>query len=195
MTPHLRYLLSQIERDLHKKMVFVAGPRQVGKTTLARSLEGANRGYLNWDIPEDREKILKRQLPPTLLWVFDEISRTRMAERYFRDVEGPALVAAHQPGERLVLAVPGANRAEAFGPGRPRQEGRLQQGHGENLEEDGESAVGAREEQGGHGGASQPAGGEKGEPESQETLHGRVSEDLFVFNEVSAFSPGFALSN
>lgn len=30
-----RYLVSQIRQDLARKMVFVAGPRQVGKTTLA----------------------------------------------------------------------------------------------------------------------------------------------------------------
>ena len=31
-----RYLKPQVERDLKRKMVFVAGPRQVGKTTLAK---------------------------------------------------------------------------------------------------------------------------------------------------------------
>ena len=33
-----RYLQDQVESDLNKKMVFVSGPRQVGKTTLAKSL-------------------------------------------------------------------------------------------------------------------------------------------------------------
>ena len=33
-----RYLHCQIEADLARKMVFVAGPRQVGKTTLARQI-------------------------------------------------------------------------------------------------------------------------------------------------------------
>ena len=36
-----RYLVPQVRRDLLREMVFVAGPRQVGKTTLARSLPGA----------------------------------------------------------------------------------------------------------------------------------------------------------
>lgn len=31
-----RYLSSQIAKDLKQKMVFVGGPRQVGKTTLAK---------------------------------------------------------------------------------------------------------------------------------------------------------------
>lgn len=58
-----RYLRDQIQRDLSRKMVFVAGPRQVGKTTLARTLPGAGRGYLNWDAAADRERILRRELP------------------------------------------------------------------------------------------------------------------------------------
>ena len=37
-----RYLATQVERDLARKMVFVAGPRQVGKTTLARMLCGVS---------------------------------------------------------------------------------------------------------------------------------------------------------
>jgi predicted AAA+ superfamily ATPase len=47
-----RYLKPQIERDLDAKMVFVGGPRQAGKTTLARSMAGAEAGYLNWDVAE-----------------------------------------------------------------------------------------------------------------------------------------------
>lgn len=47
-----RYLTAQVKYDLKRKMVLVAGPRQVGKTTLARSLPGAKTGYLNWDVAE-----------------------------------------------------------------------------------------------------------------------------------------------
>jgi len=72
-----RYLAAQVERDLGRKMVFVAGPRQVGKTTLARSLRGAASGYLSWDVAEDRERILRRELPVSNLWVFDEIHKYR----------------------------------------------------------------------------------------------------------------------
>lgn len=72
-----RTLLTQVERDLTKKMVFVTGPRQVGKTSLAMSLPGAEDGYRNWDVAEHREQILARQLPPTLLWVFDEVHKFR----------------------------------------------------------------------------------------------------------------------
>ena len=79
-----RYLAPQVERDLEKKMVLVAGPRQVGKTTLARSLPGADGGYLNWDVPEHRERILRRELPASPLWIFDEIHKYRSWRNYLK---------------------------------------------------------------------------------------------------------------
>ena len=36
-----RYLVDTIEADLSEKMVFISGPRQMGKTTLALQLVGA----------------------------------------------------------------------------------------------------------------------------------------------------------
>lgn len=72
-----RYLESQVEQDLARKMVFLGGPRQVGKTTLARRLPGASSGYLNWDVAKDREAILRRELPSSRLWVFDELHKYR----------------------------------------------------------------------------------------------------------------------
>ena len=60
MDAHPRYLTPQVRADLQRKMVFLAGPRQVGKTTLARSLPDASAGYLNWDADADRERILRR---------------------------------------------------------------------------------------------------------------------------------------
>lgn len=62
-----RYLAPQVRRDLQRKMVFVAGPRQVGKTTLARGLPGLGNGFLNWDIADDRSRILAGELPPSKL--------------------------------------------------------------------------------------------------------------------------------
>ena len=77
MKVRTRYLQAQVEHDLARKMVFIAGPRQVGKTTLAQGLPHAMDGYLNWDVPEHRERILRRQLPPAPLWIFDEIHKYR----------------------------------------------------------------------------------------------------------------------
>ena len=65
-------------------MVFVAGPRQVGKTTLARSLPNAKAGYLNWDVAEHRERILRRELPPAPLWIFDELHKYRSWRNYLK---------------------------------------------------------------------------------------------------------------
>lgn len=79
-----RYLTSQVKKDLERKMVFVAGPRQVGKTTLSQGLAGAKKGYLNWDVAEHREKILKRELPVSKLWVFDEIHKYRQWRNYLK---------------------------------------------------------------------------------------------------------------
>jgi len=70
-----RYLETQIISDLAKKMVFLSGPRQVGKTTVAKSILGRGIGYLNWDIPEDREIILRGEFPPADLLVFDELHK------------------------------------------------------------------------------------------------------------------------
>ncbi len=47
------------------QMIFLTGPRQSGKTTLARHMASSHRSiYLNWDITTDREKILS---PPAKL--------------------------------------------------------------------------------------------------------------------------------
>ena len=79
-----RYLASQIKRDLCKKMVFLGGPRQVGKTTLAKSLTQNHRGYLNWDIAEHREKILKREIPSVEILIFDEIHKYHSWRNYLK---------------------------------------------------------------------------------------------------------------
>ncbi len=65
-------------------MVFVAGPRQVGKTTLARNLPDGEAGYLNWDVPEHRDRILRRELPQAPLWVLDEIHKYRTWRNYLK---------------------------------------------------------------------------------------------------------------
>jgi hypothetical protein len=81
-----RYLAAAVRRDLARKMVFVAGPRQVGKTTLALALPGARAGYLNWDAAEHRSRILRQELPPGKLWVFDEIHKYRRWRNYLKGV-------------------------------------------------------------------------------------------------------------
>lgn len=55
--------LLQEHLNNYRQMIFIAGPRQVGKTTLAKSLfpKGWKSVYLNWDIQEDRQLILAGQ--------------------------------------------------------------------------------------------------------------------------------------
>lgn len=84
MTVAKRYLTPQILADLKRKMVFVAGPRQIGKTTLGRSIPGGTQGYLNWDIARDRDRILAMDLPNSRLWVFDEIHKYRAWRNYMK---------------------------------------------------------------------------------------------------------------
>ena len=77
-----RHLDAQVRRDLGRKMVFVAGPRRVGETTLAQGLPYTKRDYLNYDVAHDRERILKRELPAAPLWVFDSSQVPSVAQLY-----------------------------------------------------------------------------------------------------------------
>ena len=90
-----RYLLPHIIKDLKKKMVFVGGPRQVGKTTMAldilhswpgRKENSDNKqaspaedhpAYFNWDNRLDKKALLDARLAPDSekLIVLDEIHK------------------------------------------------------------------------------------------------------------------------
>ncbi len=75
----MRYITPHVLEDLKKKMVFVGGPRQVGKTTLAKAVISDNYPdgrYFNWDYDEDRQDILQKKwsLDNNLL-VFDELHK------------------------------------------------------------------------------------------------------------------------
>ena len=73
-----RYLTPYVIQDLQKKMVFIGGPRQVGKTTLSRDLITTfpDLIYLNWDSDEHKKVIQKKQwLNDTSLIIFDELHK------------------------------------------------------------------------------------------------------------------------
>ena len=75
-----RYLMPFIQEDLKTKMVFLGGPRQVGKTTLAQTLiknyRDEHPAYLNWDSDEHKHKIRNREWPHgEPLIVLDEIHK------------------------------------------------------------------------------------------------------------------------
>ncbi len=95
-----RTLGPTIGKDLTRKMVFLAGPRQSGKTTLARQLlkgtgQDLEQRYLNWDFGADRETILTELFPSTPgMLVLDEIhkySRWRQIVKGLYDKRGDHL--------------------------------------------------------------------------------------------------------
>ena len=79
-----RYLKAQVMADLTRKMVFLGGPRQVGKTTLAKTLLRSEAGYFNWDFAPHRENILKMQFPSEPLLVLDELHKYRQWRNYLK---------------------------------------------------------------------------------------------------------------
>lgn len=76
-----RYLKLEVQNALARKMVFIGGPRQVGKTTFSLSLihpnaTGQHPAYFNWDNPQIPPQVKKMQLPPgQRVLIFDEIHK------------------------------------------------------------------------------------------------------------------------
>jgi len=79
-----RYLDDRVQADLVQKMVFLTGPRQVGKTTLSRHLIAQHGGqYLDYGVPADRALILNQRWnpqAPLLVTVFDGLVRNDVLE-------------------------------------------------------------------------------------------------------------------
>ena len=85
-----RYLEEHIIKDLDKKMVFIGGPRQVGKTTLAKSLKERKFNdavYLNWDLDEDRRAIMAKEWrKDASLVIFDELHKYPKWKQWIKGV-------------------------------------------------------------------------------------------------------------
>ena len=105
-----RYLDELVLTDLTTKMVVLTGPRQVGKTTLARQLMQlfGNAQYLNWDVLPDRS-VLQRQSwnPRAKLLVMDEINKTHAWKNWLKKV-----VDGRSPEQALLVT--GSARMETF---------------------------------------------------------------------------------
>ncbi len=83
-----RYLTEPIAEDLKNKMVFIGGPRQIGKTTLAKTLIGARFreiAYFNWDNKQQRRQLMAAQWPGDAeLIILDEIHKFREWKRFVK---------------------------------------------------------------------------------------------------------------
>ncbi len=92
-----RLLYRNIWRELtrEKRMVFLAGARRVGKTTLGEMIGHSypNHVYMNWEIPENRTRLIRnpaffeeaeRRDESTPFVMFDEINRHRGWRRYLK---------------------------------------------------------------------------------------------------------------
>ena len=115
-----RYLVSAILDDLHdSKMVFIGGPRQVGKTTVAKAIAHDHFShplYLNWDRFSDQKQILSNSWPAhTDVAVLDEIHKYPKWKTYLKGeydvhkdrfrfiVTGSARLNVYRKGGDLVL--------------------------------------------------------------------------------------------
>lgn len=105
-----RFQKQAIIRDLHKKMVLLSGPRQAGKTTLAKQIaeEFSSSTYLNYDRLEDRKIILKEGwLPSSELLILDEIHKMLEWKTFLKGVFDT------KPPHQKIL-VTGSARLEIF---------------------------------------------------------------------------------
>ena len=107
----MRYLTRHVLEDLERKMVFIGGPRQVGKTTLAKALlKNSFPGgrYFNWDFDEDRRDILKKRWREDCpLLVFDEFHKYPYWKRWIKGVYDVL-------GERHRILVTGSARLDVY---------------------------------------------------------------------------------
>ncbi|MEK6557183.1 MAG: ATP-binding protein, partial [Candidatus Margulisiibacteriota bacterium] len=105
-----RQLESLILKDLKKKMVFLTGPRQVGKTYLAKEImtSFASPIYLNYDQVNDARTIQSQSWPLTAdILVFDEIHKMKNWKNYLKGVFD-----TRQPNQAVLVT--GSSRMETF---------------------------------------------------------------------------------
>lgn len=108
MSADLRNLEQTILQDLDRKFVFLAGPRQVGKTTLAKRIIRQKKGtYLLYDDDEDRRLILDRQYLSSSWVCLDEFHKF---PRWKNQIKG----VYDKYHERLHLLLTGSARLDVY---------------------------------------------------------------------------------
>jgi predicted AAA+ superfamily ATPase len=123
-----RYLEKPVFEDLKGKMVFIGGPRQTGKTSLAKyflkkSSQDLKKWYMNWDALEDREQIMKEIFPAGKgLLVLDEIHKYSSWRRMVKGLYD-------KRGEELNILVTGSARLDYYRRGGDSLQGRYHYYH------------------------------------------------------------------
>lgn len=114
-----RYLKEAVQQDLKEKMVFISGPRQVGKTTLAKTfLKREQDCYYNWDRRKDRKKILSARWPAVKsIVVLDELHKYRHWKGWIKGEYD-----AH--GDRIRFLITGSARLDIYRKGGDSLQGR-----------------------------------------------------------------------
>jgi predicted AAA+ superfamily ATPase len=81
-----RYLSQLLNSDLNEKIVLLGGPRQVGKTTLSKSIY-PDPHYLNYDIAADRRAIREMSWPHSSeIVVLDELHKLPKWKSYLKGI-------------------------------------------------------------------------------------------------------------
>lgn len=115
-----RYVENALNEDLKEKMVFLGGPRQVGKTTLARYIASQYKShkYLNWDSRSHRRDILNdRWSPDNEVLVFDELHKYRKWKNLIKGVWDTRV-----PGQMIMVT--GSSRLDVYRRGGDSLQGR-----------------------------------------------------------------------
>ena len=100
----------QVLKDLEKKMVFIIGPRQVGKTHLAKEIAKnfQNVEYLNYDNIEDKKEIKEMQWSKnTDLLILDELHKMNNWKNFLKGLYDTK-------EDKLCILVTGSARLEAY---------------------------------------------------------------------------------
>jgi predicted AAA+ superfamily ATPase len=81
-----RYLENYIQKDLKKKIVLLTGPRQTGKTTLAKMLK-ENFDYFNFDNAEHRLSLMEKTWDRSRdLVIFDELHKMKNWKSWLKGI-------------------------------------------------------------------------------------------------------------
>ena len=102
-----RSIQTKIKHDLERKIIILAGPRQCGKTTLAKSLSSKS-DYLNFDNLDDRSQILRREWDRKKeLIIFDELHKMPKWKSWLKGIYD-------KEGGSPPLLVTGSAKLDAF---------------------------------------------------------------------------------